>query len=54
MKDDSVATTVAFIFFILFFLVGVFCPVPDWYIGVFVVGLPITIIVFWNIVNIFR
>lgn len=53
MKDDSVATTVAFIFFILF-LVGVFCPVPDRYIGVFVVGLPITIIVFWNIVNIFR
>lgn len=53
MKDDSVATTVAFIFFILF-LVGVFCPVPDWYIGIFVVGLPITIIVFWNIVNIFR
>lgn len=42
MKDDSVATTVTFIFFILF-LVGVFCPVPDWFIGVFVVGLPITI-----------
>lgn len=53
MKDDSVATTVAFIFFILF-LVGVFCSVPDWYIGVFVVGFPITIFVFWNIVNIFR
>lgn len=42
MKDDSVATTVTFIFFILF-LVGVFCPVPDWFIGVFVVGLSITI-----------
>ena len=53
MKDDSVATTVAFIFFFLF-LVGVFCPVPDWYIGVCGVGLPITIIVFWTIVNIFR
>ncbi len=53
MKDDSVATTVAFIFFILF-LVGVFCPVPDWYIGVFVVGLPVTIYVFCCIINLFR
>lgn len=53
MKDDSVATTVTFIFFILF-LVGVFCPVPDWFIGVFVVGLPITINIITSIFFLYR
>lgn len=42
MKDDSVVIVLSFISFVLL-LVGIFCPVPDWYIGVFVVGAPITI-----------
>ena len=42
MQDDSVVILLSFISFVLF-LVGIFCPVPDWFIAVFVVGLPITI-----------
>ena len=51
--SDSTVTLLTTVFMTLF-IIGFFCPVPDWFYAVFVVVFPVTICLVCNIIDMFK